>query len=423
VCLLKEYTPYADSVGSYWQAQQRLWEQLPYGRCHTDSSTSLTRFIRSMHFIGMEAIVMADGRPELQIYYYPAFIAGSFFLPIAVVAIAFSLFSTSRNVSIWRIVLSGTVCGTAICGMHYLGQAGIVNYWNIWDWKYVLASAIIAVTAATIALGVFFYLKSKWINALWKRALCAMALAGAVSLMHWTAILGTTYAWRGTGDIATGLTKTSAVWVCGALALSCCLVLVTLAILFQYLRRVYLKKAQQVSVALAYWDSDGRIMLNASGLLPSTKITKSYLQRSSKDTFDTEHPVFSWMFRVTRHWNSVHDLVPSMRRHIKLELGGDNVSIASVSGKPFDYSSILKELFCTAAQDLANIVDEPLNKVGVLYDKILTTGNISPRVKMFITTPTINSPSDAEQGYRQTMTLGRGQVCVYPCFFFLLRLW
>jgi hypothetical protein len=41
-----------------------------------------------------------------------------------------------------------------------------------------------------------------------------------------------------------------------------------------------------------------------------------------------------------------------------------------------DYSIMFRELFCIAAEDLAGQINEPLEKLGVLYDDILSTGRI-----------------------------------------------
>ena len=300
--------------------------------------------------------------------------------------------------------------------MHYVGQLGIVNYDNIWDWRYIVGSVIIAISAATVALGVFFYLSSKWINAVWKRALCASVLAGAVCLMHWTAVLGTSFRWKGLDtSLPAGLSKTGAVWVCGALALSCCLVLFTLALIFQYVRRNYTKKAQQISLALAYFDPEGSIMLDNGGHLPLNRITKNYLQFSTKDNFDTDAPPFIWMYRASRNWTCVNGLIPSMRLHTHLEDEADNVSIATgLRGtKPYSYSTVLKELYCIAAEDLAYSAGLSINQVGVLYDRILDSGRMTPHVKMFTqtTAPPSTIDSDIESGTTRTRTtLTRGQV-------------
>ena len=149
--------------------------------------------IWSMHFIGNRAINMADGEADMQILYSPIFTAGSFFLPICAVAIAFYLFTITENVSIIGTLAGGFLSGMAICGMHYLGQGGISNYHAEYEIAYIIGSAAVAVVAATIALGVFFYFKSAWTNTVWKRMSCALLLAVAVSGMHWIATVGTVY--------------------------------------------------------------------------------------------------------------------------------------------------------------------------------------------------------------------------------------
>ena len=167
-----------------------------------------------MHFIGNRAIVMDKGQPNVQIQYSPGFTAGSFFVPIVVVGFAFYIFNVSDRVSILGTLVGGFLTGLAICGMHYMGQGGIANYVPSYSWHYVLGSAIVAVAAATAALGVFFYLKSTWTNSWWKRAFCACMLACAVSGMHWIATVGTQYRLKpGRGDMKPGLSREATVIV------------------------------------------------------------------------------------------------------------------------------------------------------------------------------------------------------------------
>ena len=152
--------------------------------------------IWSMHYIGNRAVVMGHGEANLQIQYNPGFTAGSFFLPVCVVGIAFYFFSVSENVSILGTMVGGLLVGSAVCGMHYMGQKGIANYTPSYSWQRVLGSAIIAVAANTVALGIFFYFKSTWTNSWWKRMSCASLLAVSVSGMHWVATVGTSYRTR-----------------------------------------------------------------------------------------------------------------------------------------------------------------------------------------------------------------------------------
>ena len=173
--------------------------------------------IWSMHYIGNRAInMLLPKERSLQIAYSPGFTAGSFFLAIGGVGLAFYLFSVSQKVGVLQTLLGGFLTGSAVCGMHYMGQGGISNYKVSYNWKHVVGSAVIAVTETTFALGIFFYFKFNWTNNWAKRILCASILALAVSGMHWLATVGTTYKYRDIdhGNIGLGRQATVIVVLC-----------------------------------------------------------------------------------------------------------------------------------------------------------------------------------------------------------------
>lgn len=151
----------------------------------------------SQHYIGNRATILLDGEPEVQIAYSVGVTVASFFVPIFVLILAFfvvTITSSSGNrVSWWRVGISGTLSGGAICGMHYLGNASISNYSCSYLTGFVAASVVIAAAASTVALSLFFVFKSSWTNSWWKRIGCAVVMAGAVSGMHWCAVMGTRY--------------------------------------------------------------------------------------------------------------------------------------------------------------------------------------------------------------------------------------
>jgi NO-binding membrane sensor protein with MHYT domain len=120
----------------------------------------------------------------------------SFFVPIIVLMAAFVAIGSSDAVSWWRVSLGGLLCGAAVCGMHYLGNASIENYTCVYKLPYLVGSAVIAVAASTIALSMFFIFRGMWANMWWKRLLSALLLAGAVSGMHWCAAVGTQFRLR-----------------------------------------------------------------------------------------------------------------------------------------------------------------------------------------------------------------------------------
>lgn len=94
--------------------------------------------------------------------------------------------------------------------------------------------------------------------------------------------------------------------------------------------------------------------------------------------------MFHWIFRATRNWDSVSGLLPSMREHASHTISHQKsasestskVNLKSDEGEiTEDYSTIFRELFCVAADELAGELNEPLENVGVLFDEIFNTGH------------------------------------------------
>jgi len=92
-------------------------------------------------------------------------------------------------------------------------------------------------------------------------------------------------------------------------------------------------------------------------------------EKSFDDSFDTAHPVFLWIFRASFNWDSIRDLLPGMRNHLK-----DAVAESSA-----DYSLLFREMFCVSAQALADSMSLPLESLGIAYDQILETGVVRSR--------------------------------------------
>lgn len=149
-----------------------------------------------MHYVGNCAIQMLHGEQELQLEYRRSYTAGSFFLPICVLGLAFYYFNQSRAISLQEPILGGIVTGLAVLGMHYTAEIGISNYTISFSWKYILGSAAVAVAANIAALGIFFYVTKVWTNGLLKKLFCASLLAISVSGMHWVATVGTSYRFK-----------------------------------------------------------------------------------------------------------------------------------------------------------------------------------------------------------------------------------
>ncbi|KND88032.1 hypothetical protein TOPH_07317 [Tolypocladium ophioglossoides CBS 100239] len=358
------------------------WAALQYGPCLFLAVLTVTP---SKHFIGNRAIYILDGDEQLQIAYSTSLTVLSLLVPIMVLLLAFLGVSGNMNGQTrwWRILLASSLAGGSICGMHYLADASISNYDSSYEIANVVGAALIAVSASTAALALFFVFEATWKNEWWKRLGCAMVLAGAVSGMHWCAAVGTSYRLLHLYSPGKGMSRHETMIVVICLSVAAGVVMTASGIYSSWIRRDYASKSQQVVLAAAVFDDRGRIMVNQEGFLPSEVVTDTFLPKSNNDVFGTTHPLFHWMFRASRNWATIEKITDKMANHIAylshqkynsrtgLKLVGEDGMLV-----PY-YDTILSELFCLAALALASRTKETLANAGILWDEIFTTGNSS----------------------------------------------
>ncbi|KAF3065405.1 Signaling protein YkoW [Trichoderma lentiforme] len=371
--------------------------------------------IWSMHFIGNRAIYMLNGEAAFQIAYSTALTVASLLVPIFVLVLAFVGVNGNGRIQWWRIVLAGLLSGGAICGMHYLADASISNYRGSYRLSYLIGSIIIAVLASTTALTLFFVFENTWSSAWWKRLGCAMVLAGAVSGMHWCAAVGTSYTLLHDKP-GKGVSRKDAMVVVICLSIAAGIVMTGMAIYSSWVRRDYASKSQQVVLAAGVFDDKGRIMVSQDGYLPSEVVTDTYFTKSNDDVFSTSHPLFHWMFRASRNWDTITKVMTKMTTHISLlaqehNIGSAGVQLISDDGELVDeYDTILRELFCVTADALASKTKETLAGVGTLWDEIFVTGE-SSRAQRLFNNDKPGLQSLAEKGIQQNgQEYGRGSL-------------
>ncbi|KAH7356761.1 hypothetical protein BKA65DRAFT_548146 [Rhexocercosporidium sp. MPI-PUGE-AT-0058] len=372
-----------------------------------------------MHFIGDRAIVLGKGQPEIQLVISSGLTAVSFFVPVIIQLIALWVAGSNEG-SIPRAILGGVLAGLGASGMHYLGQYGILNYDCVFDIGYVLAATAVAIVASVVALLAFFMLRAAWHTSWWKRALCAVMLASGVSGMHWLISTGTTYRLkRWDSDLSGNLPTSTVVTVVIVLSIVCCITLIFLTLLEQARMLRDAKSAEQIVLAAAIFDTHGRICVTHEGFLPRKKIANSWFEKSLDDVFGVAHPVFLWIFRVSRNWGAISHLIPGMRSHllrsgIKPRLGSlDDAALFEESGTPIeDYSIVFRELFCLATAELAADLHHPVENLGVLYDEVVVTGvgakDIEKGKKSIATVA--SSMLDVEKDGKDGSSLGKGQL-------------
>ncbi|KAF2002733.1 hypothetical protein P154DRAFT_430518 [Amniculicola lignicola CBS 123094] len=391
-----------------------------------------------MHFVGNRAIVLGQGEEEIQLYYSHTFTAVSAFLPIVVIFIGllvadrFQKGSRGTTTRFSSLLVCGVLVGAAVTEMHYLGNYGTTHYIFEPKWQYIIGAAATAVGASTIAFGLFFHWSGLWMNTLWRRVLVASFLALAVSGLHWTAAAGTTYKLLGYHQGPGGGRNANliiAVCLVSRLCLGACGVCFAMGFLKQHHDKKLKDRAQQVVLAVATFDEAGRLLVNQSGLLPCQTITRQWQQKTFDDDFNNAHPVFQWIYRVSRNWGGITDLIPAMREHLQKTgyLRTHNPVIGSGSRPSTgdednsSYSATFRELFCVTAQEIAKNMETRLQDLGYLFDDVLTTGTLLskmirtptyPNDKRIISADPISVQHDAESGLAKPILFGKGQLLV-----------
>jgi PAS domain S-box-containing protein len=139
--------------------------------------------IWSMHFIAM----LACRLPVAVVYDVPL---TTLSLGVAVVFTAAGLALWSRVPrSWWRVAAAGTLMGSGVASMHYIGMAAMRLPARIeYDSGLVALSVLIAIAAATAALALAFVRQPRW-----RRAGSAVVMGIAVSGMHYTAMHAATF--------------------------------------------------------------------------------------------------------------------------------------------------------------------------------------------------------------------------------------
>lgn len=132
--------------------------------------------IWAMHFIGMTAY-----KTPLRVSYSLLPTLFSLVVVIAITMLGFRI-ALSGAGKIANLVMGGTVIGAGVVAMHYSGMLAMdIRASFDWHWPTIIASVVIAVVAATVALWLAFNVKTN--N---QRMQAATVMGVAVCAMHYT---------------------------------------------------------------------------------------------------------------------------------------------------------------------------------------------------------------------------------------------
>lgn len=333
----------------------------------------------------------------------PGFTVLSLFVPLIALAVAFYFLDMSVFTA-WRACVSGILSGGAIGLMHYSAsfQANLnVTYTP----AQTVVSIIIAMLAATVALTLFFRFKSHWNDAWYKRVICAGVLAVSVAGMHYVGVWGTSFTLRPSqvNDMSALLdnnNNTTAI----AISIMCVVVFllsVAVAVSDLIVAKAERQAARKVVVCSLTFNKQGQLLVREDGTLPMVMIETPLHQSEVIDALDKRQPTFQWLYAVSWNWAMVSSYLPAIAARLRPtavrandvattsalkgrrmramkrlfrksdEQGGKGPSVtANAQVKLADF----RDRVIDAADSLAEELDVPFDKIGVLYDSVMQTG-------------------------------------------------
>lgn len=78
--------------------------------------------------------------------------------------------------------LARAITDSGPTGMHYVGNAAVRNYHLVYSHVYIFGSIFIATGDCLAVLILFYQLREQWISSWWRRVVCAVLLAGGISV-------------------------------------------------------------------------------------------------------------------------------------------------------------------------------------------------------------------------------------------------
>ncbi|KAL8786081.1 MAG: hypothetical protein Q9195_008357 [Heterodermia aff. obscurata] len=156
-----------------------------------------------------------------------------------------------------------------------------------------------------------------------------------------------------------------------AQSIGCCLAFVLIAYNGYQSWSSLANGAQGITLALAVFDEQGRLMVSPEGIVPCRRIANSKIESSFDGTFDTDNDIFTWMYRLSHRWSTINAYLPSYRSGIRRKTINEKATA--------DHPTAFKLLFCVTASELAKMIKVELQDLGTLFVEIMQTGTVRPK--------------------------------------------
>lgn len=307
----------------------------------------------------------------------------SLFVPLIATSFAFWFLASEAEFIWWRGIISGVIVGLTIGLMHYSAAFKLPDLEPSYSPVTVVFALILACVAATVALGLFFRLREQWQDSWWKRGVCALVLAAAVCGMHYLGLGGASYRVKDDSVLAerlrNGQGQANRLTIAISVMCGCIILLSVIIAVTDYLiRRDIRKKARHIVVASAAFDPSGKLLVRHDGTIPMQIIqTDADLSRVLGE-LDPRRATFQWLYQLSFNWNVITPFVPRILRDIAGRSRKGEQQPPPTSDRSMNRSIweqlLFRSRFVEACVLLAHQLDLSIESLGVMFDRVLTTG-------------------------------------------------
>ncbi|KAH8922761.1 hypothetical protein BT69DRAFT_1263119 [Atractiella rhizophila] len=361
--------------------------------------------IWGMHFLGIHITLVPAKGVLWYIKFHPAFTVLSLFVPLIALAGAFVFLGSQQEFSFFRVLVTGILFGLIISLMHYsasLSASFAVSY----QLPHLIGSIVLSCVSSAAALLVFFRLRHHWQDVFHKRALCALGLACSVSGMHYVALAGTSWKVKKgtTSDGFTAGRKSSNTLVIAISVMSffVCLLAIAIGYSDHLIKKKIEAKAREVLVVSVAFDKQGRVLTHKDGVLPMKVIESRSALEDILYQLDHRQSTFQYLYSLSFDWSLLTPYISKILAHSfgivsptppttaacpftgrrkaapipDFDKAGTNVNSPRnglVMGMGMGGMGFV-EKFIESAVSLAGELKVEVEDIGVLYDRILTTG-------------------------------------------------
>ncbi|KLO15684.1 hypothetical protein SCHPADRAFT_995683 [Schizopora paradoxa] len=344
--------------------------------------------------LGSWSCQLINGRIALQpetatqptfVQFNPRFVSLSILVPSLLICGSSVALGISRMASCCRCIICGLVIGFSVDLMQYslLLSTPLETHFNS---ARLGLSFLLCVFASIFACATLVFLKQKWATCSCIRFVVPVIFGAGISGANSLALSGTVFLEQTGSQITSRAAKLywDGITLCVPSALAAVLCLTSIYIVVKDFARnkwrCPIPPSPKLIIASVAISAEGRVLVDDRGLLPMQVVDLDGLSKNVMNELKTHRDVFHWLYTLSFDWTLLAPFMLSIRERMqwcgvegRIRAAFD---LAQPTIRPRSTSSdeTLKVRLLEATVRLAEDVNVPVEDLGHLYDRTLTTG-------------------------------------------------